>query len=442
MPSVSSRAPIAAPWPRRVLVPVLALFVAGCGSGEESDSGTESSEAATTTSATVYRGALLLDGLGGAPTEDAVLVVADGRFVAVGTEGSVDVPVGAEEVDLSGHTVMPALVNTHVHLATAREERIRQLRHHAYYGAGVATSLGMDEGEAPFDLREDPVEGAALGLTAGRGITRPEPGRSEVPFWVNTPEEAREAVRELADDQVDLVKIWVDDRGGQYEKLTPELFGAIVDEAHAHDLRVTAHIFLLEDAKALLRAGVDAFAHGVRDQVVDEEFLELAADRPDFVYVPNLPASGIDTDLDWLSGTVSAESLQAMEEGDGPGPDALEGFRIQAENLDLVHRAGVTVGFGTDGSSPWAAHLEMGDMVAAGMPPGDVVVAATGTSARLLGLDDRGTIEAGHRADFLVLAANPLDDITNTRQVEAVYLGGVPMDRAATAQEVGEAEGG
>src|SRR5690606_28536662 len=98
---------------------------------------------------------------------------------------------------------------------------------------------------------------------------------------VTSEDEARRAVQELAERRVDLVKIWVDDRNGQYEKLSPALYGAIIDEAHRHGLRVTAHIFALEDAKGLLRAGVDAFAHGVRDRDVDEAFMTMIAERPD-----------------------------------------------------------------------------------------------------------------------------------------------------------------
>src|SRR2546425_625784 len=82
--------------------------------------------------------------------------------------------------------------------------------------------------------------------------------------------DGRKAVQELAAHKVDIVKVWVDTRDGKYKKLTPELYGAIIDEAHQRGLRVTAHIFDLEDAKGLIRAGIDALAHGVRDQDVDD----------------------------------------------------------------------------------------------------------------------------------------------------------------------------
>ena len=119
-------------------------------------------------------------------------------------------------------------------------------------------SLGQDTGDLAFQVRRRNHPERRAIRTAGRGITAPEPGRTEAPYWVTTEAEARKAVQELAARKVDLVKIWVDDRDGKYKKLTPALYGAVIDEAHKHNLRVTAHIFTLEDAKGLLRAGLDA----------------------------------------------------------------------------------------------------------------------------------------------------------------------------------------
>jgi imidazolonepropionase-like amidohydrolase len=377
----------------------------------------------------VFEGARIITGNPGAPVEDGILVVEGDRILAVGPRGQVQVPEGATVVDASGQTLMPALVNTHMHLASTRDELIGQLEHLAFYGVGAAASLGMDGEEITFELRDRPAPGAARILSAGRGITRPEPGRSEVPFWVDTEEEARAAVRELADRQVDLVKIWVDDRGGQYEKLDAELYGPVIEEAHAHGLRVTAHIFSLEDAKGLLRAGIDAFAHGIRDRDVDEELMELWGERPHVVLVPNLPDPGVAQDLSWLGGTVPADRLAEMQAGAVDRPQARDGFGIQARNLMRIHGAGLPVAFGTDGSNPWAAHQEMADMVLAGMEPADVLVAATRTSAEFLELEDTGTLEAGRIADFVILDGNPLEDITNTRRIADVYLRGVRVDR-------------
>ncbi len=378
--------------------------------------------------AVAYEGARVIVG-DGTVIDDAVFVVDDGLFTQVGAQGAVEIPDGAARMDLGGKTVMPALVNAHVHLDPERDARTGQLQHMAYYGASLVVSLGHDEGDAPFEMRNEIVPDGARSQTAGRGITTPEPGRSEVPYWVTTEEEARDAVRELAAQQVDIVKIWVDDRGGQYERLSPELYGAVIDEAHTNGLRVTAHVFRLEDAKGLLRAGIDAFAHGIRDMDVDDEVVELWRERPDVVLVPNLPGPGVVEEFGWLSGTVPADRIAEMNAGSTDRPAAQESFGIQARNLVRLGQEGVKVAFGTDGSSPWAVHQEMADMVRTGMSPADVIVAATGTSAEFVGADDLGTVEAGKSADFLVLDANPLDDITNTRVISAVYLRGVAVDR-------------
>ena len=256
-----------------------------------------------------------------------------------------------------------------------------------------------------------------------------------MPFWVSTEDEARAAVQEVASKNPELVKIWVDDRGGQFDKLSPELYGAVIDEAHQHGLRVTAHVFTLEDAKGLLVAGVDAFAHGIRDTDIDDEVVALFAERAHVVLVPNLPSPGIETDLSWLSGTIPPDQLAQLQENSQNRPAAQEAFGIQARNLARLHAAGVTIAFGTDGGAGWSPHAEMEDMVRAGMEPADVLVAATRNSAALLKLDDLGTLEAGKSADFVVLEANPLDDIANTRQIADVYLRGVAVDRESLSAE-------
>jgi imidazolonepropionase-like amidohydrolase len=398
----------------------------------------ETEQAPALTNVTVFEGARVLVGDGGV-IENAILVVDDDRLVAIGGAGSVEVPAGAARVDLSGRTVMPAIIDTHVHLRETRDELVEDLQRKAYYGVGVVLSLGRGSSDMAFQVRDEVIPNAARYRTVGRGITAPEPGRTEIPFWISTEEEARTAVQELAPRNVDMVKIWVDDRNGQFEKLTPELYGAVIDEAHQQGLRVTAHVYTLEDAKGLLRAGLDAFAHGIRDMDVDDEVVELFAERPTVVLVPNLPNPGVATDLSWLSGTIPPDELQQMQERSVDRPAAQEAFGIQARNLARLSAEGVTIGFGTDGGAGWSPHAEMEDMVRAGMTPADVIVAATRNSADLLALDDLGTLEAGKSADFVVLEANPLDDITNTRRIVDVYLRGTAVDRAAlSASWVGQ----
>jgi len=386
---------------------------------------------ATAGGVTVFEGATLIVGDGSAPIENAVFIVNGTRFTQIGRAGQVQVPAGARRVDLSGKTVMPAIIDTHTHLATDRERLVDQLQRKAYYGVGVAISLGQDTSDVAFRVREETIPNAARFRTAGRGITMPEPGRTEAPYWVTTVADSRKAVQELAARKVDLIKIWVDDRNGMYKKLTPELYGAIIDEAHKNGLRVTAHIFALEDAKGLLRAGIDAFAHGVRDRDIDDDFVNMMRQRPAVVLVPNLPGRGVATDLGWLGDSVPAEELQRLQAAATDRPSVQQTFGIQARNLAKLNAVGVRIALGTDGSASWAHHLEMEDMVAAGMTPAQVIVAATRNAADLLKLTDAGTVAAGKSADFLVLDANPLNDIKNTRRIADVYLRGTTVDRTA-----------
>jgi imidazolonepropionase-like amidohydrolase len=404
--------------------------------------------------AVVFEGARLITGDGRAPIEGSAFVVDNGRFTRVGRKGAVSPPRGARRVDLTGKTVIPALIDLHSHLGYydvkgmnnsaqhyTRGNLIEHLNRYAYYGIAATLSLGLDRGELPFQLRAETASNTALFRTAGRGIAWPNAGPRadywrDAPYGVTTTAEARKAVQELAAKNVDFVKIWVDDRDGTVPKLPPPLYRAIVDEAHAHKLRVIAHVYYLDDGKELLRAGIDGFAHGIRDLEVDDEFIALLKARPDVFLIPNLPDSPpAATDLALLSETLPAEHITKLRGTLTSGnPARPRLFDVQARSLARLNAAGVRIGFGTDAGvgAPfgWGAHAELADMVAAGLTPAQALVAATRTSAAILRLEQHGMVAEGRSADFIVLDANPLDNITNTRRIATVYLRGREVDRA------------
>jgi len=377
--------------------------------------------------ATAYEGARLIVG-DGRVIENGTLVVEGAKIAQAGAAASVQVPAGATRVNLAGKTVMPMIIDTHVHLSTERDALIRDLKQRAYYGVSAALSLGPD-GYGLLDVRRESIPGAARFYSAGRGITMPEPGRTTAPYWITSAAEGRKAVEELAAHKVDIVKIWVDTRDGKFKKLTPEIYGAIIDEAHARGLRVIAHLFDLEDAKGLLRANVDALAHGVRDRDIDDEFVAMFKARPNLVLTPNLPERGVKVDLSWLKPGLGANQFALLEKANTDRPAAQAFYGIQARNLARLNAAGARIVLGTDGNRAWGAHEEMEDMVIAGMTPMQVIVAATRNSAQFLRMDS-GTLEPGKSADFIVLDANPLDDITNSRRISAVILRGAAVDRS------------
>ena len=382
---------------------------------------------ASAQSVTAFEGARLIVGDGGV-IENATLVVDGTKIAQAGGANDVRVPAGATRVNLAGKTVMPMIIDTHVHLSRTREALIQDLKLRAYYGVGAVLSMGTDPYEL-LDIRTQAIPGAARFLSAGRGITMPEPGRTTAPLWITNEAEGRKAVQEIAEHKADVVKIWVDTRDGKYKKLTPEIYAAIIDEAHKRGLRVSAHIFDLEDAKGLIRAGIDALAHGVRDKDIDDDLVAMFKQHPNLVLTPNLPDRGVKVDLNWLQAGLSAGEVAKLESVNYDRPTAQFFYGIQARNLAKLNAAGVRITLGTDGNRPWGPHEEMLDMVLAGMTPMEVIVAATRNSAEFLRIADTGTLQAGKSADFIVLDANPLDDITNTRRISAVILRGAAVDR-------------
>ena len=416
---------------------------------------------AGTNDAIWFEGARLITGDGGT-IESSAFLVEGNTFSWVGREGEMESPDGALQVDLTGKTVIPALIDGHQHIGLTnvkdgtnskdnytREILIEHLERSAYHGVAATMSLGLEFDEPlAFELAEEVIPDAALFLTSGRGLAGTSMAgpqqdyRIGIPRGALTEEEGRASVQELRALGSNLVKVWVDDRGGSVPKVEPNVLRAIVDEAHANGMRVVTHVgttSALADAKDIILAGVDGFAHTVRDRDVDEEYLELVREHPEVWSIPNLPGNPLTLDdLPWLAETLPPFEIERMraqierQQAAGP-PDPNSQFPLQCRNMGRNHEAGMVLGMGTDSgtSVAWPAHSEIRDMVNCGLTPMEGILAATSVNAEILRLDDLGLVAEGKSASFVVLNANPLDDINNTHQISDVYLRGERIDREA-----------
>jgi len=412
----------------------------------------------------VLQGARLIDGTGKAPLENAVVVVDGGRIATVGAAGKVKVPQGARVVDVSGRTIMPGLINAHGHVGLVvggqnkadgytKENVQAQLARYEQYGVTSVLSLGLNR-DLGYEVRDQQRSGAIPGaslFTAGRGIGVPDgaPPVPVAPDQVYRPKNAEEAaaeVRETASHHPDYLKLWVDDVYGKFPKMDPKVFKAAIGEAHKNKIKVASHVFYLADAKALIGDGVDALAHSIRDQPVDAALVAQMKKRGTF-YVATLSVDEsafalVDEpallDDPFLAGALAPEVIQRFRtpeyrdkvNADPNLPRIRAALGNGMKNVKALQDAGVNIAFGTDsGANPvriagWAEHRELELLVRAGLTPMAALVAATRGSAKMLGAQDRGTLEKGKRADFLVLAANPLDDIRNTRKLVSIWNGG------------------
>jgi imidazolonepropionase-like amidohydrolase len=460
---------------------VTALVAASCSPRQDSQSGTEP--------VTVFEGGRLITGDGSAPIEDSAFVVSSGTFASIGRRGELQVPANAEHVDLTGKTVMPTLVDLHGHLgfqnvpaATmskemfTRENLIDHLERLAYHGiSGVVDIADLVDrsdlhggrtnwGDVPLRMRTEIVPGAALFRTAGPGIAWPgsgaqgHPSRADVPYPVTTVEQAREAVADYARMKPEFIKIWVDDRDGRAKKLTPPIYRAIAEEAHAHNIPVVAHNVTLADAKELMRAGVEGWVHTpVRggDEVDDELIAIVKAriaknDRPAMWMTPGLRPTWMNaqggTRPAWVDDPLLQDTYSRAHNQEHLADDLAHMTKEQVENARRslerdgrntmkLRAAGIRVVLGTDTGQirhriAYFAHLELESLVAIGMTPSEVITAATRDSADVAKMNT-GLVASGRSADFIVLDANPLENIANTRRINQVYLRGQQVDRAA-----------
>ena len=446
-----------------------------------------SSEVKGQTGMTVFEGARLITGDGNI-VENSAFVVENNRFTSVGRRADVLVSAGAVRVELKGKTVMPMMIDLHGHIGYqnvaqgtmsketyTRENLIDHLERLAYHGVSAIVGIGdllsrsdmrggrTNWGDVPLRVREEIIPNAALFKTAGAGMAWPgagaqgHPSRADVMYPVTTVEEARAAVQDYVRMKPEFIKIWVDNRDGRVKTLTPPLYRAIIEEAHKYNVPVGVHNVKLADAKELMRAGAEGWLHvPVRQgEAVDDEIISLVKeriaknDRPKMWVTPGLQTAWMNTQGQrptWLDDPLLREtySPQHIQEHWGDPlanmtADAVARARknlaLDGSNMMKLRAAGMRVVMGTDTGQTrffigYFNHMALESFVAIGMTPAEAIVAATRDSAEIARVNS-GMVAVGKSADFIVLDANPLENIANTRRINKVYLRGQEVSRAA-----------
>jgi imidazolonepropionase-like amidohydrolase len=421
----------------------------------------------------VYEGARLIPGDGTPPIERGVFIVRNGHISAIGDRGSIQVGGRSTRIDLTGKTVMPAMIDAHVHIGYegytswgaqnyTPANVLDHLRREAFYGVAATQSVGSSPLDQAIQFQHDQRAGKfppASQFFFMPGYAPPNGGPDEVLRAatsalhvineVPTAQEARASIQKMSARGIKAVKIWVDDRRGTYPKMTPEVYTAIIDEAHRHHMMVHAHATTLADQKAVVSAGADVLVHLVQGEKLDDEYLALLKQKkPYWATVIGLgdPTAVCEHDPffeqalpDPVIAQIRANTERKPLTANCAPPAANTARReeIIAYNFPRMIASGARIILGTDtGVEPGhtfgsGVHLELARWVQLGLTPSDAIVAATGRPAESMGLTDMGTLAAGKRADFIVLDANPLDDIRNTRRISDVYLNGVKLNRQA-----------
>jgi imidazolonepropionase-like amidohydrolase len=423
----------------------------------------------------IYEGARLIAGDSSAPLENSAFLVRNGRIAAIGPKGSLKIPAGAARVDLTGKTVMPTLNNIHLHAGYegyvswsvenhTAENLLDHLEREAFYGVGTAMAMGEQPVQFAIEFQRNQLAGKfppAARFFFAAGLAPPGGGpdalliQGTTPlhavFEVSTADQAVAAVRKIAALNIKQVKFWVDNRDdhrGSMHKMPPEVYTALIQEAHKHGLLVHAHATNLEDQKGVVKAGVDVLVHILMAEKVDDEFLAILREkRPYWTPVMGLGDRSelCDGDNPFIEQALPDSVIADIKAGKTwlPSPPCqappTPQFARREENLRYNFpkyiAAGARLVLGTDAgisakySFGFADHHEIGMYVRLGLTPAEAIVAATSRPPEVLRIHDTGLLAKGKRADFIVLNANPLENVRNTREIDSVYLQGARLDR-------------
>ncbi|PSR56291.1 hypothetical protein AHMF7605_23720 [Adhaeribacter arboris] len=393
---------------------------------------------------TAFTGATIIDGSGKKPIPNGVLLLKNGRVMAIGTKEKTTIPKNTTIRNVAGKTIIPGFINAHGHVGDVKgidpghystQNIIDNLSIYARYGITTVISLGGDQQEAePLRAMNDTISTQRARLfIAGEVITG------------KTPEEAIAVVDRNHQMGVDFMKIRVDDQLGTAPKMPEEIYRAVIKRSHELGYKIATHMYSLADAKKLLAAGSDMLAHSVRDQPVDEAFIQLMKKRK-VSYCPTLTRE-LSTFVyaetpeffsdPFFTREYDSEIIQPLKDPNRQqqmrNSKSANAYKQQlptaTANLKTLSDQGVPIVFGTDSGIStrfmgYFEHMEMEMMAKAGLTPMQIIVSATKNAAEYMGLKDLGTLIPGHWADFVVLEANPLADIKNARKISGVYISG------------------
>ena len=423
--------------------------------------------------------ATILDGNGGPPITNGAIVIQGERIQQIGPRGTIKPPKGTTLIDASGKFVIPGLIDAHVHFDQSADiftrpdaVDLRKVRSYSdelawtksrlpvtlsrYLASGVTSVVDMGGPLWTFEIRDQStrivnsprvaVAGPLIATSGDSAFSESDPAL----FVATTPEMARDLVRKNADRRPDLTKIlFIPGRGDIDRQFA--VVKAATEESHARGIRVAVHAVELETAKLALRAGADILVHSVEDHTVDREFIDLARGRNvlyiatlmvtegyDEVFAQDVRLSDIEQQLGDPQVIETWSQLAKTPSGEIPGGVPSATLRTsqltQFRNLQLLESTGIRIVAGSDAGNIGtlhgpAIHREMELMLSAGMRTADIIVAATKNAATVMGREaDIGTLQNGKYADLVILNADPLRDIRNTRKIFKVIKNGVLID--------------
>jgi imidazolonepropionase-like amidohydrolase len=453
------------------------LGLAGCGpdASNESGKGDGKQVGASSSDTSFFYGGRLIPGDGSPAIEESTFIVSNGKFTAIGKKGEVQPPKGSARIELTGRTVTPVFINLQAQPGLNnganygpknynRDSMTADLARYEYYGVKAVLTAGTDSGDLASSVRDEvkqeKVKGARL-YTAGRGIAAKgggPAGLSETTIQVSGASDARKAVADLADKKVDVIKLWMDDGNGKGPKLKSDAYTAAIDEGHKHSLKVVAEVFDLSDAKDLVKAGIDGFVNSIRDREVDDALISamkeknvflspaLTANEAKFAYADTPKWLGEQTMREvypaQLTGYLMDQVIVNRFKRNAELPAYRQAYATAVKNLKALSAGGVKIALGTNSGAAdtYPGYFELREMIAmadeAGMQPMDVIKAATFVPASVLGLNDLGTLAVGKTADFVAMPNNPLEKMSNIKDIGLLYVNGNEQERTALIQNI------